>query len=199
MRVALDTNILIDYAQFGHLIWDEDYEFAPPITEGRYLEELHALNTLVLLSEARDIRFRAPQRQIHDARRALDEEQWEIRARQLHHLLAALTCIQLDKEVLENVRPFDVLPDGSTNSDWDASLVQEAIATGCHVFLTRDDGLRNRLFQCARDEFLVILSPAELQYALAGAGDLGWGGEGYIFPDNHKILHLIRATKMGEE
>jgi hypothetical protein len=199
LRVAWDTNILIDYAEFGDLIWDEDHDFDPSVSEARYLEELHALNTLVLLSEYRDIRFRAPQRQISDARRMLSDDQWEIRSRQLHHLLAALTCIQLDKDVLENVLPFDPLPDGRTNSDWDYSLVQEAIATGCHVFLTRDDGLCNRLCHNARDEYLAIMSPAGLQQALAEAGDLGWGGRGYIFPDNHKIIHLIRATKRGEE
>lgn len=198
LRIAWDTNILIDYAQFGDLMWDEDHEFDPPISEARYLEELAGLNTLVNLSEFRDIRFRAPQRQIHDAKRSLDEAQWELRARQLHHLLAALTCIELDKDIIENVRSFDPLPDGSTNSEWDGSLVQEAIATGCHVFLTRDDGLRHRLYRDAREAFLAIMSPSDLQHALAKTGDLGWGGKGYIFPDNHKILHLMRATKYSE-
>lgn len=124
-----------------------------------------------------------------------------ISCRRVDHacLLAALTCIELDKDVLENVRPFDPLPAGCANSEWDDSLVQEAIATGCHVFLTRDDGLRSRLYRDAREAFLVIMSPSDLQQALAEAGDLSWGGVGYIFPDNHKILHLMRATKDGEE
>ena len=199
LRVAWDTNILIDYAQFGHLIWDEDREFDPPVFEARYLEQLHALNTIVRFSEVRDIRARAPQRQIYDAKRSLSEDQWEIRAIQLHHLLASLTCIELDKDIHDNVQPFDLLPEGSTNSEWDESLVQEAIATGCHVFLTRDDNLRNRLGPDARKRFLAVMAPADLQQALAEAGDLGWGGDGYMFPDDHKILHLIRATKFDED
>jgi hypothetical protein len=199
LRVAWDTNILIDYAQFGDLMWGEDDEFDPPVSEPRYLEELQALYTLVNLCAVRDVRIRAPQRQIHDAKRSLGSEQWEIRARQLHHLLAALACIQLDKDIYENVQPFDPLPSGSANSDWDNSLVEEAIATGCHVFLTRDDNLRNRLQQNAHEEFLAVMSPSGLTRALEDAGDLGWGGDGYIFPDSHRVVHLMRATEHGEE
>jgi hypothetical protein len=199
LRIAWDTNILIDYAEFGHLMWDEDRDFDPGVSEPRYLEELHALNTIVTLSEVRDIRARAPQRQIYDAKRSLTVDQWEIRATQLHHLLASLTCIELDKDIQENVEPFDPLPEESANSDWDESLVHEAVATGCHVFLTRDSNLRNRLGPGARKRFLAVMAPTDLQQALAEAGELGWGGEGYIFPDNHKILHLIRATKLGED
>ena len=113
--------------------------------------------------------------------------------------LAALKCIQLDKVVLENVRPFDSLPRGSTSDEWDESLVLEAIETGCHVFLTCDRRLRRRLHRVARQSLMVIMSPSDLQQALAEAGDLGWGGAGYIFPDNHKWLHFMRATKRLED
>lgn len=196
--MAWDTNILIDYAEFGDLMWEEDREFDPPISEPRYREELIALDTIVQLWMMRDIRVRAPERQIFDAKRELDEAQWELRERQLHHFLAALACIELDKEVLENVQPFDPLPDGSTSDEWDESLVLEAIETGCHVFLTGDRRLRRRLHRAARESFLVIMSPSDLQQALAEAGELGWGGEGYISPDNHKWMHFMRATKQGE-
>jgi hypothetical protein len=199
LRIAWDTNILIDYAEFGDLMWDEDREFAPPISEPRYFEELVALDTLVQLWMIRDIRVRAPKRQVDDAQRELDETQWELRFRQLHHFLAALTCIQLDREVLENAQPFDPLPEGSTGDEWDESLVLEAIETGCHVFLTRDGRLRRRLGPAAREAFMVIMSPSDLQQALAEVGELGFGGDGYIFPDNHKWVHFMRATKKRED
>jgi hypothetical protein len=84
LRIAWGTNILIDYAEFGDLIWgpedDEDYEFNPPVSEANYRQELVALYTLVQLWMMRDIRVRAPQRQINDAQRELSESQWEIRA-----------------------------------------------------------------------------------------------------------------------
>ena len=202
LRIAWDTNILIDYAEFGDLIWgpedDEGYEFDPPIQETRYRQELVALYKLVQLWMMRDIRVRAPQRQIDDAQRELSESQWEIRATQLHHFLAAVQCTLLDEDSLENVAPFPALPEGSTGDEWDSSLVSEAVATGCHVFLTRDDGLRRRLSQTARESCLVIMSPYALVKALEDAGELGWGGEGYVMPDNHKWLHFMKATKHGE-
>jgi hypothetical protein len=199
LRMAWDTNILIDYAEFGDLMWEEDRAFDPPVSEPRYREELIALDTIVQLWMMRDIRVRAPERQIFDAKRELDKAQWELRERQLHHFLAALTCIELDKEVLENVQPFDPLPDGTTSDEWDESLVLEAIETGCHVFLTGDRRLRRRLHRPARESFLVIMSPSDLQQALAEAWELGWGGEGYMFPDNHKWVHFMRATKRPED
>jgi hypothetical protein len=147
----------------------------------------------------RDIRIRAPQRQIDDAQRELSESQWEIRATQLHHFLAAVQCTLLDQESLENVSPFPTLPEGSTGDDWDSSLVSEAIATGCHVFMTRDDRLRRRLSPVARESSLLVTSPSFLVNALNDAGELGWGGHGYVMPDNHKWLHFMKATKQGED
>jgi hypothetical protein len=198
LRMAWDTNILIDYAEFGDLMWEEDVEFDPPIAEPRYRRELIALDKIIQLWMMRDIRVRAPQRQIYDAQREMDEAQTELRVRQLDQFLAALTCIQLDKEVLENVTPFDTLPDESTSDEWDESLVLEAAATGCHVFLTCDRRLRRRLEQIARELFVVIMSPSDFTQALAGAGQLGWGYAGDMLPDNHKWVHFARATKQSD-
>lgn len=199
LRMAWDTNILVDYAEFGHLMWEADDEFDPPISEPRYREELIALDAILQLWMMRDIRVRAPERQILDAQRELDEAKWEMRARELHHFLAALQCIELDKEVLQDVQPFDALPDGSSSDEWDESLVQEAIETGCHVFLTRDTRLRRRLDRIARESFMVITSPSDLCRVLADAGEVGWGREGYIMPDNHKWIHFISATNAEDE
>jgi hypothetical protein len=199
LRMAWDTNILIDYAEFGELMWEENREFDPPVFEPRYREELIALDVLVQLWMMRDIRVRSPQRQIFDAKRELTKAQLELRERQLDHFLAALTCIELDKEVLENVKPLEPLPDESTSDEWDESLVQEAIQTGCHVFLTGDRRLRSRFQQVARESFLVIMSPSGLRQALSEASELGLGSAGYMLPDNHKWVHFMRATKHGEE
>jgi hypothetical protein len=113
--------------------------------------------------------------------------------------LAAVQCTQLDIESLENVSPFPTLPEGSTNNEWDASLVSEAVATGCHVFLTRDDRLERRLSSIARESGLAIMPPSALIKALGNSGELGFGGEGYMMPDNHKWLHFMKATRQGEE
>ena len=194
LRIAWDTNLIIDYAEFGDQMW-EDGEFDPPITEPRYRTELIALTNLMNLWMMRDIRVRAPLRQIHDARRALSEDQWTVRERQLEEFLSALACIELDKKVLSEVKPFGILSDeDDTNDKWDESLVLEAVATGCHVFLTRDGGLRKRLQQSARDSFLLIMRPSDLLAALARANELGLGSGDYMLPDNHKWIHFMRAT-----
>jgi hypothetical protein len=197
LRIAWDTNVIIDYAEFGDLMW-EDGEFNPPITEARYRRELIALDSLVNLWMMRDIRIRAPLRQIHDAHRALSEDQWAVREWQLEQFLSALACIELDKKVLSEVKPFDILSDeNDTNDKWDESLVLEAVATGCHVFVTRDGGLRKRLRQSARDSFLLIMRPSDLLATLAQANELGLGSGNYMLPDNHKWIHFMRATDGG--
>ena len=198
LRVAWDTNIIIDYAEYGDLIWkseDEDVEFDPRISETCYRNELVALNEFMHLWLMRDIRVRVPARQVFDARRDLDDATWELRERQVHHFLAALRCIELDKEIIENMPPFDVLNAESTNDQWDESLVLEAIENGCHVFLTRDSRLRRRLYQMAHEAFMIIMPPSELIQKVSDAGELGFGGPGYIFPDTHKWEHFVRATK----
>jgi hypothetical protein len=39
------------------------------------------------------------------------------------------------------------------------------------------------------------MSPSDLQQDLADAGELGFGGDGYIFPDNHKWGHFMRGDE----
>lgn len=58
LRVAWDTNVLIDYAEFGDLMWEDD-NFGPPISEPYYREELVALDTLIHLWMMRNIRVRS--------------------------------------------------------------------------------------------------------------------------------------------
>lgn len=196
LRIAWDTNIIIDYAEFGDTLWKDD-EIDHQIT-GRYREELEALGNLMHLWMMRDIRVRAPVRQIKDAQRELDENRWRLRWKQLHEFLSALTCIELDQKVLSEVTPFESLPDEATSDEWDESLVAEAIETGCHVFLTGDRRLCRRLQQTARDSFLVIMPPSELLSALARASEDGLGsGDWMLLPDNHKWSHFFRATKGG--
>ncbi|HEX4811973.1 MAG TPA: hypothetical protein VFV66_04400 [Nonomuraea sp.] len=190
LRVAWDTNILSDYADYGDLMWADDFD--PSVPDPNYHAELIALHALMEIWLMRDIRIKIPERQIHDARRGLDAATWKFRENQINEFLAALRCIELDVEIKNNVRAFDVLPEGSTNDDWDESLVLEAIETGCHVFLTGDKRLRRRLQKNAQAAFLVIMPPTELVAALDRTGDSGFG---YMLPDTHKWKHVMGATK----
>jgi hypothetical protein len=211
LRLAWDTNILIDYAKYGQLIWADD-DFDPPVREERYREKLIALSEIMNLWMLRDIRIRMPFRQIWDAKLRLDnkpEELWEkevgqfhktreIRLWQLEQFHAALSCISLDAEIDANVKPFAILPEGSTNDEWDESLLEEAIATGCHVFLTGDRKLKKRLDRMARDSYVAILSPPELLDCLAEANELSLARIGqYVMPDTHKFIHILEAHESG--
>jgi hypothetical protein len=197
LRVAWDTNVLIDYAKYGELIWEDD-EFNPPIPEGRYREQLIALSELMNLWMLRDIRIRMPFRQIDDARRRLEDKTLDLRLWQLEQFHAAFSCISLDTAIDDNVRAFETLPGESSNDDWDKTLVEEAIATGCHVFLTRDRRLKRRLGPAARDSFVVILTPTDLLDFLAEAGELSFATIGpLIMPDSHKFTHIMDAHENG--
>jgi hypothetical protein len=211
LRVAWDTNILIDYAEYGDLIWADD-EFNPPVAEERYQEELVALSEVMHLWMLRDIRIRMPFRQICDARLRLDnkpEELWgqeieqfektqKIRLWQLEQFHAALACVSLDTEIDSNVEPFQALPEESSNDDWDKSLLEEAIATGCHVFLTGDRKLKKRLARLAHDSFVAVLSPTGLLDSLAEADELSLAKIGqHVMPDSHKFVHIMDAHETG--
>lgn len=211
LRLAWDTNILIDYAKYGQLVWaDDEPDF--PVKEERYQNELIALREIMNLWMLRDIRIRMPFRQIYDAKLRLDnkpEELWqkeieqfrrtqEVRLWQLEQFHAALSCISLDAQIDSNVRPFANLPDGSTNDDWDKSLLEEAVANGCHVFLTGDRKLKKRLDDIAHDSFVVIVSPTGLLEFLADADELSFAKIGqYLMPDSHKFTHIMEAHQDG--
>jgi len=211
LRLAWDTNILIDYAQYGHLVWaDDEPDF--PVEEKRYQEKLIALREIMNLWMLRDIRIRMPFRQIYDAKIRLGnkpEEFWEkkieqfrktqaIRLWQLEQFHSALSCISLDTEIDSSVKPFATLPDESTNDQWDESLLEEAVATGCHVFLTGDRKLKKRLDRVASDSYVAILSPTSLLDSLIEADELSIAKIGqYVMPDSHKFVHIMEAHENG--
>ncbi|MGH9446401.1 MAG: hypothetical protein ACRD3O_11845 [Terriglobia bacterium] len=211
LRIAWDTNILIDYAKYGELMWADD-EFNPPVAEERYQEELVALNEIMQLWMLRDIRIRMPFRQIDDAKLRLankPQEVWDqeieqfersqvVRLWQLEQFHAALACVSLDTEIDSNVEAFQTLPEESSNDDWDKSLLEEAIATGCHVFLTGDRKLKKRLSRLAHDSFVVVLSPTDLLDSLAEADELSLAKIGqHVMPDSHKFVHIMDAHETG--
>lgn len=197
LRIAWDTNILIDYAKHGEQIWESD-DFDPGEVGAHYRDELIALSEIMQLWLIRDIRIKMPGRQIFDARRRLPPAVLELRSWQLDHFQSALSCLELDRDIENNVPPFAPLPEGSPNDDWDRSLVEEAIATGCHVFLTGDIKLRKRNNPLAQSSRVKLLSPSELLDNLANAGELSLAKFGpYPAPDMHKWNHVMPAHESG--
>jgi hypothetical protein len=194
LRLAWDTNILSDYADFGALIW-ADEEFEPPVTEDKYRAEVLALYALMQLWMMRDIRIRVPQRQVDDARRQLETERRRVRIHQIEQLRSALVCVGLDADIdhaLGHLPPFPVT---SGNDEWDRSLMSEALLTGCHVFLTRDRVVLHRAPEMAAS-WLAVMSPTQLMAALRRANETSITAVGqYLMPDSHKWGHVMSAIK----
>lgn len=205
LRVAWDTNILIDWRDFGaDLISDE--QSVPKGLDPAHNEELVALGTLMTTIWAtRDIRIYPLRRQLRDVGRGrgrpLDHRLVEERARQLDEVASALWCVGL---VGEFKKGSGRSPAWWWRADWmtsaaDRALLEEAIVRGCHVFLTRDKKVLKHGPRLAVLG-LAAMSPGELLDALLESGEMNWpmGPDGAIC-DNHKWIHLERAAGRAEQ
>ncbi|TDB87048.1 hypothetical protein [Actinomadura sp. 7K534] len=197
LRVFWDTNILIDFAKYGSLMWGDE-EFPVVVDDPQHQDELLALYQLVQLWMMRDIRFKVSPRQLKDARRGLSADEWQRREYQILQINGALQCLNLDADIDESVH-YESLPLGSGNDAWDESLVGEAIDKGCHVFLTQDKRLRRRLHERASSSLVCIMAPSALIRTLIAAGEFGPGRYDSYLPDSHKWTHLMAVAEyLGE-
>lgn len=200
LRVAWDTNILIDWRDFGeHLLSDEGA--LPAGIEPTHEEELDALGALMTTIWAtRDIRIYPLRRQLRDfgrsRRRMIDPRLVEQRERQLAEIASALWCVGLMGEFRRsNGRP----PSSWWQARWmnpspDRALLEEAIVRGCHVFLTRDQKvIRHRVRLASLG--IASMAPSGLLDALFETGEMNSvaGPDGAIC-DNHKWQHLEAAA-----
>jgi hypothetical protein len=196
LRVAWDTNILIDYGEIGEQIWDEDRPLDPPVRDRAHRNELFSLRDLMQVWTYRDIRIHVFPFQIDDAKKALTGERRAFRQHQVDQIAAALTCLCQGTEGWEPDNG-DEAPTPcsleSMRSGPDRQLLESAVDAGCHVFLTRDAGVLAQA-DLLRQYWLAVLSPTELMRRLADAGELGVYGVGpVLLPDNHKCIHIMAA------
>lgn len=194
MRVAVDTSVLIDYADFGEAIWSGE-RFAPETTDPKYGEELSALAKIMHLWTIRDIRLHVFDRQLTDCVRAMPDDRAALRQRQVEQLQAALRC--LGHDTVGATPPagppapdLSGLPEGA-----DRDLLSLAIEAGCHVFLTRDRLLLKRCEHVAL-YWVAVLSPTGLLDALVASGEAGFSSTGhFLVPDSHKLVHIMGACR----
>jgi hypothetical protein len=199
LRVGLDTNVVIDIAEYGPLL----LAGAVPNLGAEYAEELDALGGLVNLALVRDVRFYVSSSQLGDARRSISKRQLAERIRVLEALLALTDELEVDATYLG-------LPD---EDDWtvhrrstrlplpfikpprDRAITEGALAAGCHVLLTRDE--RDILRHAARISALGMcaLRPTDLIDELAVADQLGLPPGPSL--DTHRWIHLMEA--LGDE
>lgn len=203
LQVAWDTNLLLDYFEYGTQLWDG--EPLPEVLPSEQGEELEGLQMLVSLWILRDIRFHILPGVIDDSKRKpLAPSR---RLRRLHaweEFCAALALVEDENDRERSVpapardlsgREIDQallhVPAGN-----DRALVRDALMSGIHVFMTCDKGVLKARHNLA-PLGLLLASPLDLLEELGAAGALHclflpqhlyWP-----MPDQQRVAHLIQA------
>jgi hypothetical protein len=200
LRVAWDTNLLIDYFEHGRALWEA--ESLPETVPGSYGEELEALQIVMAIWILRDIRFYILERTLTDARGALATRHLEARLSAFRAFTAALRFSEETGDPRE--APPLVLPRteleralASVPAGNDRVLVREAALKGMHVFLTRDVGI-HRAAPALGAFGLLLASPGDLLEELTACGALHcllhprfayWE-----LPARERVTHLYEAA-----
>ncbi|MFF5041752.1 hypothetical protein [Streptomyces nigra] len=210
LHMAWDTNILVDYLQYGKAIWgDGDLEIEDP----EYASQVEAVGRIMdPLFCFWDIRIHLSNEILNDAKRELSIERRSGRERALERFARALMFADWSEESdegddLENecsqeplfeeealtqpVSPIRqslsaALPDGH-----DRILVTEAVERGMHVFLTRDQGVL-RTAALADRLGLLIVSPVEFLQLFE---ESGLSALQFPVPDLARISKVIEALE----
>lgn len=202
LQVAWDTNLLIDYFEYGAQLWDGEPLPQAMLTEQG--EEMEGLQVLVSLWVLRDIRFHILPRVIDDSeKKPLAPLRRQRRLHAWEEFCAALALVDDDEDGYGAPIP----PVGNSGHEVDEALshvpmgndralVQDAFLTGMHVFMTCDKGVLK-----ARDNLvpfgLLLASPLDLIEELGAAGALHCLFEPqhlyWPMPDQQRVSHLIQA------
>jgi hypothetical protein len=208
LQVAWDTNLLIDYFEYGSQLWDgEPLPQAIPAEQG---EEMEGLQVLVSLWVLRDIRFHILPGVIDDSKKKpLAPSRRRRRLHAWEEFCAALALVEDDEDgygtaippVGSSGREIDEAVSHVPNGN-DRALVRDSLTTGMHVFMTCDKGILK-----ARDSFaslgLLLASPLDLIEELGAAGALHCLFEPkhlyWPMPDQQRVSHLIQALNPGDD
>lgn len=196
LRVAMDTSVLIDYADFGAAL-RADERFDPRVPDPKYRCQLMALAEIMDRWMMRDIRLHVFDRQLTDCRRSMSAERASLREMQVAQLQSALRCLEQDTV---DLRP----PEGTSwpgrprltglPANTDRELVEDAVEAGCHVFLTRDKELLKKA-DAVSACWVAVLAPIDLRDLLnEEAGSLTTAGN-WPLPDTHKFVHVLGACR----
>ncbi|SRR6266496_990955 len=203
LYVVWDTNLLIDYFQFGSLLWQG--ADLPDYVEEEYKGELEGLQFLLSLWAMRDIRFVILPQSINDAKKKLSSQRRHERIQAFDEFVAALRLMGWSPDGMEVpsregllILPDSLLEDAlvAIPAGFDRNLVRAAVPCGVHVFLSRDDRVlkarsKMRLFG------LSLASPLDLFEWLLGNGSyycfLELRYAHWPLPDQQRVGHLIQA------
>ncbi len=208
LNIAWDTNLLLDYFEYGELLWEG--ESLPSVVSAEHGEELEALQLIVSLWVVRDIRFHILSGVLSDSKsKPLSEQRARQRINAWEEFCSAIALMGdgEDRAGVEVTRSTPTRSDADVEfmdalsrvpAGNDRSLVAEALMSGMHVFLTRDKGVLGAASSFA-PLGLLLASPQELLEHLGAAGALHCLFKPqYLYwpaPDQQRVTHLIRALE----
>jgi len=203
LYVAWDTNLLVDYFEFGSRIWQGD-SIADAVGQD-YAAELEGLQFLLSLWVFRDIRFLMLPDSIDDAKKKLLPERRQDRIRAFHEFTSALRLLgwgdpEADPPSREGLL---ILPESELQralarvpAGFDRKLVEVAVRSGAYVFLTRDERVL-KAKDVLRPFGLLVATPLDLLEELFGCGAfhcmLGPRYLHWPMPDQQRVGHLVKA------
>jgi hypothetical protein len=200
LDVVWDTNLLIDYFQYGRALWEDE---PLPDELGDYGDELEALQLIVAVWVIREIRFHILPRVLVDAKRKLSQQRRGERINALENFAAALRLVASEQD---DPPPASRAHSLQANSGFrqvlaqvpstDRPLVADAVHLDAHVFLTRDQGVL-ACKQGLRPFGLLIATPGDLLEQLSACGALHCllvpQTAYWPLPDQARVTHLINA------
>lgn len=203
LRVAWDTNLLVDYFKYGRELWSAGSP--PDEIDDDYAAELEGLQLIVSLWVLRDIRFSIIPATLTDGSGKRDPAEgpaWR------HAFDEFRNAIQLvDDDESEPDGRLLILPDSeyarltsTVPKGYDRRLVEHAARTGQHVFLTRDKRVVKKR-KTVRQSGLLLMSPLDLFEELMFSGAFNcFLHPRFAFwpmPDQQRVAHLINALPDG--
>ncbi|MDQ2846809.1 MAG: hypothetical protein M3Y77_10770 [Actinomycetota bacterium] len=205
LYIAWDTNLLIDYFDFGARLWRRE-GLPESLEEGNYLA-LEGLELLLALWVVRDIRFVVLPQVIDDAKKRLSDQRRQARINAFQEFVGALRLVSSTTDGGDLEAPSRegllVLPDRIVDealqavpAGLDRRLVRAAVHSGVHVLISKDRGMLRgapalrRLGLSITDpqELLEWLFAADAFHCLLDPRFLHWP-----MPDQQRIAHLIAA------
>lgn len=202
LLVTWDTNLVIDFLEHGELVLS-GRSVTDMVSQADFAEELEALQIILALWCVRDIRLRISDITLRDSKKKpLTTSQISNRLNAYRNFLMSLNEFGPSPSSPFNIdandeleKALDCVPDGN-----DRALVRDSIATGQHVFLTRDRGIL-KAAEALRDFGLLLASPQQLIEELSQSGALmclicprnflNW-----LLPDPHRMTHMIESLQI---
>ena len=207
LRIAWDTNLLVDYFDHGARLWEG--QGLPVDNEDIYGIELEGLQVLVAVWVLRDVEFVILASSLSDSKRKeLSAERSGARRIAMRSFEDALahssgsrysgdrpSGVWSDLPLSARLRVLREIPKG-----YDRILVEAALDRSVHVFLTRDLGIL-RSQALFRPLGLLLASPQEMVEELGATGALHAFFEPsclyWPLPDQARVAHLITALGVG--